>query len=102
MGDADRAIGFVDVLTARTRGTKGIDPEIFGGNRNLFALVGHRQDGHGAGRCMDSALGFGLGYPLHPMATAFEFKAAINTVDLRGSILTAIDAHDHLAPATQV
>ena len=102
MRDAHRAIGFIDVLTAGARCAKGVYPEIFGGNRNLFAFVGYRQDGHGAGRRVDSALRFGLGYPLHPMATAFEFKAAINTVDLRGSILTAIDAHDHLAPATQV
>ena len=42
MGDPDSAVGGVDVLAARARGSVGVDPDITVGNVDLDIVIDHR------------------------------------------------------------
>ena len=94
VGDAHRAIGLVNVLTAGAGGPKRIDPQIFGVDFELFACVGFGQHRNRARRGVNATLRFGFRDPLHTVPATLELQAAIDVV--------ALDPHDHFAPTTQV
>ena len=73
VGDPDRRIGGVDVLTARARGAIGVDADIGGGDVDID-LLGLGQNGHGRRRGMDAPARFGFRHPLHAMHAGFVFQ----------------------------
>ena len=56
MGNADRALGLIDVLTAGTGGTVGVDLQIIGVKPEVY-LLDLRQDGDRRGRSVYPAAG---------------------------------------------
>ena len=74
MGDTNRRIGFVNMLTTGTGGAKGIDANIGRIDVNFVDLVDFWQDRDGTGRSMNTALRFCLWYSLYAVRTRFEFS----------------------------
>jgi methyl-accepting chemotaxis protein len=81
--DAHRRIGLVDVLTAGTRGTEGVDAQIGGLMSHFTDLIGFRHHGHRAGRGVDAALRFGHRHALHAMATGLELETRVHALARR-------------------
>ena len=92
MGDADRRIGLVDMLAARTGSAVGVDTQIVGIDLDLLDFRQFRQYRYSGGGSVNAALCFRGWHPLHTMSAGFEFQARIGTV--------ANDAADHLFVAT--
>src|SRR3546814_20349042 len=73
MRDADRRIGGVDVLPARSARAVDIDLEVAVVDRDVDLLgLGQHRDGRGAG--VDAALAFGRGDALDAVDAAFELE----------------------------
>ena len=94
MGNADRRIGFVDVLAASAGGAESIDAQIRRIDHDLTDFIRFRHHRHRACRGVNAALGFGHRHALHAMAAGFEFQFRISAV--------ADDARDDLAVTTEV
>src|SRR5262245_2893144 len=74
MRDAYRGIGLVDVLSARPRGTVGVDAQIRRIDLDLIDLIELGEDCDGARRGMDAALRLGGGHALHAVGTRLELQ----------------------------
>ncbi|MNG93816.1 hypothetical protein D3C79_527970 [compost metagenome] len=92
VGDADGGVGLVDVLTTGPGGAEGVYLQLGGVDLDLFGFRHFRQHGHGTGGGVHPALGFGLGYPLHPVTAGLELEAAVDVL--------AVHLGDHLLVAT--
>ncbi len=80
VGNTDRRVSFVHVLTTGTGGAEGIHPQVRFVDLDCFGFVGLRHHGNRAGRGVNAALGFGFRHSLHPVRTGFKFQRAINTI----------------------
>ena len=94
VGDADRAVGLVDVLAAGAAGAEGVDAQLARVERHLFGLVGLGQDGDRAGAGVDAALRLGRRHALHAVAARLELQRRVDRV--------ALDADDELLVAAEV
>src|SRR6202011_1753854 len=63
--DADRRLGLVDVLTARTRRLERVDLQVRRADLDLAVVFDLGQPRHGRGRGVDAARRFGRGDALH-------------------------------------
>ena len=106
VGDADGGVGLVDVLTTGPGGAEGVDLQLGGVDLDLFGFRHFRQHGHGTGGGVHPALGFGLGYPLHPVAAGFKLEAAVDVLAVHlgdhllvAAVLAVVAADDGDAPA---
>jgi hypothetical protein len=72
VGDADGAVGLVDVLAAGAAGAEGVDAQLGRVELHFLGLVGLGHHGHGAGAGVDAALAFGGRHALHAVAAGFE------------------------------
>ena len=73
MGDADRAVGGVDRLPARTRRTVDVDAQVLLVDLDVDVL-GLWKHGDGRRRSVDAAAALGRGHPLHAVHAAFELE----------------------------
>ncbi|MCY1251246.1 hypothetical protein D9M72_649820 [compost metagenome] len=73
VGDTDGRVRRVDVLAAGTRGTHGIDADVFGANLDVD-LLGFRQHGNGCRRRVDASARLGFRHTLDAVHTGFEFQ----------------------------
>ena len=73
VGNADRALGLVDVLTAGTGGTVGIDLEVVGVELKVD-LLDFGQDGNRRGRGVYPAAGLRDRYALDAMPAGFKLE----------------------------
>src|SRR5664280_282858 len=80
MRDADRAVGFVDVLAAGAAGAKGVDAQLARIERQLLGLVWLGEGGDGASAGVDAPLRLGGGDPLHAVAARLELELGIDRV----------------------
>ncbi len=71
--------GLVDVLAAGAAGAEGVVAVVVGLEID-FDVLRLGQHGHGGGRGVDAALGFGLGHALHAMAAAFVLQLAVDAL----------------------
>ena len=85
-------VGFIDVLTACPRRTKGVFANVLLIDVDLINFVDFRHHSDGTGRGMHSALGFGFRHPLHSMRAGFKLQLAIN--------ILAFNARDDFLEAT--
>ena len=79
VGDADGGFGFVDVLSARAAGTKGVNLQIGGIDVHIH-LVRFGQHRHRGGGGVHPPAGFGFRHPLHTVHAAFIFQPAVCTL----------------------
>jgi hypothetical protein len=94
VGDADGAVGLVDVLAAGAAGAEGVDAQVGRVELHLFGLVGLGHHGHRAGAGVDAALAFGGRHPLHAVAAGLSNAAGRRR-------LLALDAQHQLLVAAQ-
>ena len=73
MGNADRALGFIDMLTAGTGGTVGIDLEVIGVKLEVD-LLDLGQDGDRCGRGVYPAAGLRDRDALDAMPAGFKLE----------------------------
>ena len=65
------------MLSPRSGGSEGIDPQILGQDLHLHILrLGHHR--HRGRRGVDPALGLGLRHPLHPVDPALKFEPVVD------------------------
>ena len=106
VGQAHRRIGLVHMLPAGAGGPVGVDAQVTLVDVHAVDAGGFGQDGDGAGRCVDAALGLRLRHPLHPVGTGFELQAAVYVAafDAADDFLVAAvlprPAAEHLQPPT--
>src|SRR5712691_6733370 len=77
VGDTHSRIRRVDALPTWPGGTKDVDTQV-GWIDVHFDLFGFWHNGDGHSRSVDTPLGFGDGYTLHTVRTAFKFELAVN------------------------
>ena len=82
MRNANCALGLVDVLTARTAGTIGVDPEVVHIDLNIH-ILGFRKHRNGSRTGLDPALCFRLRHTLHAVYAAFELHAGIDSLSCK-------------------
>jgi hypothetical protein len=97
VGDADGAVGLVDVLAAGAAGAEGVDTQLGWVEGDLLGLVGLGHHGHGAGGGVDAALAFGGRHALYAVAAALEAQLAVDAI---GGI--AFNADDDLLVAAEL
>ena len=78
VGDADGAVGLVDVLAARAAGAEGVDAQVGRVQLHLRGGVGLGQHGDGAGAGVDATLRLGGGNALHAVAAGLELQPAVH------------------------
>ena len=79
MGHTDGTGGFVNMLTAGTGCTEGIDPQIFRIDYHIhFICLWHNR--YCCGGSMDTPLRFGLGHSLYPVDAAFELDPTVAAI----------------------
>ena len=79
MGDSDSGLGLIDVLTACTARTIGVDLQILRIDFDLY-IVHLRQYRYGNGRGVDTTLGFGLRYTLYTVYARFKLEFGVSAV----------------------
>jgi hypothetical protein len=94
VGDADRAVGLVDVLTAGAAGAEGVDAQLGRVQRHFLGLVGLGQDRDGAGAGVDAALRLGHRHTLHAVPAGLELEPRVDVVPF--------DAQHHFLVAAQI
>jgi hypothetical protein len=72
VGDADGAVGLVDVLAAGAAGAEGVDAQLGRVELHLLGLVGLGHHRHRAGAGVDAALRLGGRHALHAVAAGLE------------------------------
>ena len=109
MGDPDRGVGLVQVLSSRSRRPERIDPQIGGGDVHVIHLVHLRQHRHRARGGVDASLRFGLRHPLYAVAAGFELEPRVRSAPhdpdddfLVPSVLAGAAAHDLGLPAREL
>src|SRR4030042_3520708 len=90
MGDADGGVVAVDVLAAWSRGSKGVNLQVFRVDIDIY-LICLGEYGHSHRRGVDAAGGLGPGNPLHPMDAALVLEG--------GEDVLAPDADDDFLEA---
>src|SRR5690625_5569213 len=104
MGDANRRVRLVDVLSARPGGTKRVDLEVARVNLDGVDRVHFRQHRDGTSRGMDATLRFGFRHSLHPMRARLELEAGVRALpnhardDLAESTVLAFAGVDDFDP----
>ena len=81
--DADGGFRFVDVLSACTGGTIGVDLQILGVDGKLH-LLRLRHHCHGSGRGLDTSGGFCLRHPLYPVRACLKLQTGECSGTLHG------------------
>ena len=106
MGNTNRRISLVDVLTAGARSSEGIHPQVGLVDFNGLGFIRLRHHRHRAGGGVNPALGFGLRHPLHPVGTGFKLECPIDRTTrnagndfLVAAMLTIIGADNLDLPA---
>ena len=85
MGEADRRVGPVDVLTPSTRCPKDIHLEIIIADLDLDLVVEFREYCDSTSACVDSTLTLCRRNPLDAMDAGLEFEPAIGPVSPYGA-----------------
>ena len=92
MGDADSGRGLIDMLTARARGTEGVDLQIIRVDVHLY-VIRFRKDGDRRRRGVDAPRALGLGHTLDAVGARLELEAAVGarSADDEGHFLIAAE-----------
>ncbi len=108
VGDADGAVGLVDVLAAGALRPVGVDAQVLVVDLDVD-LLGLGQHRDGGGRGVDAAAALGDRHPLHPVRARFELQALEHVVPGDRGAGLAVAADSRLAdgdrlelPALQV
>ncbi len=106
MGNTNRGVGGVDVLTACARGAEGVNLQIAGIDLRQFRFRDLRHYGDRTGRGVDTTLRFRFRHALHAVSARFKFHAAIGTLSghpgnhlFVSAVLTVVGADDLHTPA---